>query len=190
MTSAVPPSCTRPMRSVSPWTLWPTTDRTSASPPLKSWFQPFLFSLCRRFWRCSLYATMSPPSSLIKSFAFSRVSFPTSLFGIPFAFSYMSRVIPSSFFPGSTPCTWRSSSETPLISILSCCCISSLDHSSTVVSMVPVSSRHQLCDLELASASLPLTRYLSARSCNSLRTLVCVVVFSPVWRIAVVDPSL
>ena len=159
-------------------------------PPLKNWFQPFLLSLCLRFWRCSLYAMISPTNSFIRSFALSYFSFPPSLSWIPFAFTYRSLVIPSSFFPGSTPCTCRTSSETPRISISSCCCICSRDCSSLDVSMVPVLSRPQLCVLVLASASLPLTRYLVACCSNAMRTVVCVVVLSPCWRIAAIDSSL
>jgi hypothetical protein len=131
-----------------------------------------------------------PPIHLLGPLLYLISRSPPSLLWIPFAFLYRSLVIPSSFLPGSTPCTWRTSSETPRISISSSCCISSRDCSSPDVSIVPVSSRPQLCVLVLVYASLPLTQYLVERCSNALRTVVCVVVFSPCWCIAAMDPSL
>jgi hypothetical protein len=137
-----------------------------------------------------LYATTLVLSLLIRSFAFSNLSFPPSLLWMPFAFSRRSLVMPFSLRPGNTPCICRTSSDIPLISICSCCCISLHDQRGVVL-IVPVSSNVQECDLPSASASLPCTWYLVALCSKAFKTDWCEAVLRrPGCWVVVQDPSI
>ena len=132
---------------------------------------------------------MSAPSSSIRSLHLLNLLFPHILCYSLLAFSYNSRVIPSSLRPGSTPCTWRTSSDTPLILSCSCCKISPWWRRRVLI--VPVSSSIHECVRASSPLKFPFWQYLCARCSRANRTDMCVMVFKcPGCRSVVRIPSI
>ena len=140
------------------------------------------------FCLCLFIATMSAPSSSIRSLHLLNLLFPHILCYSLLAFSYNSRVIPSSLRPRSTPCTWRTSSDTPLILSCSFCKISPWSRRHMLI--VPVSSSIHECVCASSPLKFPFWRYRCERCSRADRTDICVMVFKcPGCRAVVRIPS-